>query len=143
MTSDRIVKPIRAWAEYEDRRRYIFWDDLWDTWETWSLPLSASGGPYQQPGYNSIVDAVSDDGPRAGSLRSLRVRYDNGYELRLTAVGFIEGLAPELTHWAWSLWPETGMMVADNDSFAEDRDSEAVERAMIAASAWFTQRQDV
>jgi hypothetical protein len=40
------------------------------------------------------------------------------------------------------LWAPGAFDEAARGSFPEDSDSEAVERAMIAAAAWFSQRQE-
>jgi hypothetical protein len=80
-------------------------------------------------------------------LRSLRVLYENGYELKVKGrEGTIRGTSDYGITWDWSLWmPLTpGTVYAmpgpvASGSFPEDKDSEAVERAMIAAAAWFSQ----
>jgi hypothetical protein len=66
-------------------------------------------------------------------LRSLRVLYENGYEMELDADD-----GPFPGEWEW-LVLGPGQTYQASGSFKEDKDSEAVERAMIAASACFTQ----
>jgi hypothetical protein len=131
--SERLVRPVRAWGEYDEWSVFALY--LSSDWQIWEMPQTKNGLPIT--GFAASLYAAIDriEVP----LRSLRVLYENGYELRLTAVSFIEGLPTSLTHWAWSLWPKKGMDAAANGIFAEDKDSEAVERAMIAASSWFTQ----
>jgi hypothetical protein len=131
--TDRLVRPIRAWAEYEQCRWYIFWDVMFQQWDVWNMPLTGNGGPYEQPGYSSIASAISDTDERHGPLRSLRVLYENGYELELDADD-----GPFPGEWEW-LVLGPGQTYQASGSFKEDKDTEATGRAMIAASDYFTQ----
>jgi hypothetical protein len=140
--TERIVRPIRAWAEYDELSVYI--QDYWSGTDNptvdrqwfamWGIPKTGSGYLATINGFPGIVAALNANDVRSGPLRSVRVLYENGYELKLQAYANINGLDPEKRHWHWYL---VGVDAAGD--FAEDRDSEAVERAMIAAAAWFTQ----
>jgi hypothetical protein len=77
-----------------------------------------------------------------GPLRSLRVLYENGAELKLQP----RDQAKHPGYWFWRLYQEKYRFMVDagefhlaDGDFPEDKDSEAVERAMIAAAAWFSQ----
>jgi hypothetical protein len=121
--TDRLVRPIRAWAEYDT------WTWMADaaTDKVYSIPTSGDGGPFVSQ-YISVVQAAAE-GDMFRPLRSLRVLYENGYELKMH---------PDVPDpWYWCV--EHGGKLMASGWFAEDKDSEAVERAMIAASAWFTQ----
>jgi hypothetical protein len=138
--TDRLVRPIRAWAEYDE------WTWMADaaTDKVYSIPTSGDGGPFVSQ-YISVAQAAAE-GDMFRPLRSLRVLYENGYELKANRR---EALPPRPGYinvtWYWYLFPPEIVdgyrvvgQVADG-LFPEDKDSEAVERAMIAASAWFTQ----
>jgi hypothetical protein len=127
--TDRLVRPIRAWAEYDE------WTWMADaaTDKVYSIPTSGDGGPFVSQ-YISVVQAAAE-GDMFRPLRSLRVLYENGYELFLNPG--IPGFEEANRFW-WHLYRGKSDRVAAGD-LIEDKDSEAVERAMIAASAWFTQ----
>ena len=127
------VKPIRAWADYD-----AWWVLLDGTgyettpgnFEPWEMPKGRAGGPWNEGEYTSIVVAIED--MNHGPLRSFRVLFDNGVELRLQSYAHIDGLDPEKRHWHW------GILGRDaQGEFADDRDHEAVHRAMTAAAAYF------
>jgi hypothetical protein len=125
--TDRIVKPVRAWAEYDE------WTWMADaaTDKVYSIPTSGDGGPFVSQ-YISVVQAAAE-GDMFRPLRSLRVLYENGYEMELDADD-----GPFPGEWEW-LVLGPGQTYQASGSFKEDKDTDAVERAMIAASAWFTQ----
>jgi hypothetical protein len=125
--TDRLVRPIRAWAEYDE------WTWMADaaTDKVYSIPTSGDGGPFVSQ-YISVAQAAAE-GDMFRPLRSLRVLYENGYEMELDADD-----GPFPGEWEW-LVLGPGQTYQASGSFKEDKDSEAVERAMIAASAWFSQ----
>jgi hypothetical protein len=130
--TDRLVRPIRAWAEYEEY--LLLLDTTVATWRSYLSPMTGEGVPHASGG-SSIVACIRN--MNIGPLRSLRVLYENGCELKLEAP---TAMTPE---WLWFLNVDSENLPDDVESpegmFSEDKDSEAVERAMIAASAWFTQ----
>ena len=138
--TDRIVRPIRAWAEYDDWLVFAIQSAFEtggvrsDGWQRSDIPQTGKGVPQQYRINYNLADALSFT--ETGPLRSLRVLYDNGIELKLQKYANINGLDITKRHWHWYL---RGADAAGE--FAEDKDSEAVERAMIAAAAWFTQEQ--
>lgn len=137
--NNRIVRPVRAWAEYDQWLVYLEFEDGKLGFRRYVIPKGEAGRLTESfdlfPG---VAAALKGDGPKSGSLRSLRVLYENGCELTLQRR--FGG-----TFWGWSIelsdefneikapWP--------GGSFTEDKDSEAVERALIAAAAWFTQAE--
>ena len=125
--TDRIVKPVRAWAEYDE------WTWMADaaTDKVYSIPTSGDGGPFVSQ-YISVVQAAAE-GDMFRPLRSLRVLYENEYEMELDADD-----GPFPGEWEW-LVLGPGQTYQASGSFKEDKDSEAVERSMIAAAAWFSQ----
>jgi hypothetical protein len=128
--TDRIVKPVRAWANYDE---WMWMLDVTDPYtRVVAIPLTGTGNEFVT-GPKSIVHAVRNVPTLRGMgpLRSLRVLYENGYELKLIRFDQF----PD--HRGWTLWTEGGRVAGGN--FSEDKDSEAVERAMIAAAAYFTQ----
>jgi hypothetical protein len=135
--TDRIVRPIRAWAEYDEWSVYL---QQWDA-EYWDVVFTPNGDDdwaYSRKEFSGIADFVqgsagADMTVHVGPLRSLRVLYENGYEMELDADD-----GPFPGEWEW-LVLGPGETYQASGSFKEDKDSEAVERAMIAASAWFTQ----
>jgi hypothetical protein len=139
--SERLVRPVRAWGEYDEWSVFALY--LSSDWQIWEMPQTKNGLPIT--GFSASLYAAIDriEVP----LRSLRVLYENGYELKAKArEGTIRGTSDYGTTWDWSLWmPLTpGTVYAmpgpvASGSFPEDKDSEAVERAMIAAAAWFSQ----
>jgi hypothetical protein len=147
--TDRIVRPVRAWAEYD--KHTLYWGDRMVT----TIPKGADDDAHWiDDTVESVREALSwasDDKlgwqENWGPLRFLRVLYENGYELKAKGrEGTIRGTSEYGTTWDWSLWmPLTpGTVYAmpgpvASGSFPEDKDSEAVERAMIAAAAWFSQ----
>jgi hypothetical protein len=135
MTSERIVKPVRAWANYD---AWMWMLDVTDPYtRVVAIPLTGAGNEFVT-GPKSIGAAVRTVPTlrEMGPLRSLRVLYENGYELRLWGVVGIYDLSTRIK-WKWNVKLE-GVERA-NGSFHEDKDSEAVERAMVAAAAYFTQ----
>jgi hypothetical protein len=136
--TDRIVRPVRAWADYDEWSLFARdpMEHSGQYWKFYCIPNGAKGEPYvsTKPGVTAILKFMEDQ--RIGALRSLRVLYENGYELKLECYANINGLDITKRHWHWYL---KGVDCAGE--FAEDKDSEAVERAMIAASAWFTQAE--
>jgi hypothetical protein len=154
--TNRIVRPIRAWADYDDRQVYLqdYWSGTDDPkvdrqwFARWDIPTAGRGQLEARNGFTGIVAALQKDGPKSGSLRSLRVLYENGYVLKANRR---EALPPRPGYinvtWYWHLFPPEIVdgyrvvgQVADG-LFPEDKDSEAVERAMIAAAAWFSQAE--
>jgi hypothetical protein len=125
--TERLVRPVRAWAEYDT------WTWMADaaTDKVYSIPTSGDGGPFVSQ-YISVVQAAAE-GDMFRPLRSLRVLYENGYEMELDADD-----GPFPGEWEW-LVLGPGQTYQASGSFKEDKDTDAVERAMIAASAWFTQ----
>jgi hypothetical protein len=99
--------------------------------KVYSIPTSGDGGPFVSQ-YISVAQAAAE-GDMFRPLRSLRVLYENGYEMELDADD-----GPFPGEWEW-LVLGPGQTYQASGSFKEDKDSEAVERAMIAASAWFSQ----
>jgi hypothetical protein len=129
--TDRLVRPIRAWAEYDE------WTWMADaaTDKVYSIPTSGDGGPFVSQ-YISVVQAAAE-GDMFRPLRSLRVLYENGWWLQLDPIR--GGITTTLSDWFWCLHQGKDDPEIPHGRFTEDKDSEAVERAMIAASAWFTQ----
>jgi hypothetical protein len=90
MTSERIVKPVRAWAEYDEWSCYIeddFDGERGKPFWIWWYPKTGDGAA-DDGGVQGIVDGLgySDQMVGSGPLRSLRVLYENGYELKLIPV---------------------------------------------------------
>lgn len=128
----RIVRPIRAWADYDDWR--WFWHDLSE--KVYAIPLTADGHPFVSS-WPSVVQAARSF--EHEPLRSLRVLYENGWTLEL---GPESGRTTTASgSWFWYLHEDKDAPEIPHGRFSEDKDSEAVERAMIAAAAWFSQRQ--
>jgi hypothetical protein len=138
--SERLVRPVRAWGEYDEWSVFALY--LSSDWQIWEMPQTKNGLPIT--GFSASLYAAIDriEVP----LRSLRVLYENGYELKANRR---EALPPRPGYinvtWYWYLFPPEIVdgyrvvgQVADG-LFPEDKDSEAVERAMIAAAAWFSQ----
>jgi hypothetical protein len=132
--TDRLVKPVRAWAYYD---AWMWMQDLaGDFPRLYAIPLTGAGEEFVS-GPKGVVAAVRGmetlAGREMGPLRSLRILYENGYELVV--------LPPLATFgedgYLWNL-SRDGKHRA-NGSIIEDKDHEAVERAMIGAVAWFTQ----
>ncbi len=134
--TERVVRPVRAWADYDTWSIYMADMDAL-TWDAVLIPMGLANWQRWTDG-RGVADIAKLAETKLGiPLRSLRVLYENGYELKLQAYANINGLDPEKRHWHWYL---VGVDAAGD--FAEDRDSEAVERALIAAAAWFSQRQE-
>jgi hypothetical protein len=125
----------------------------WDA-EYWDVVFTPNGDDdwaYSRKEFSGIADFAEGSADanmtvRVGPLRSLRVLYENGYELKThSRDGWIAPAAKEGITWYWSLSapPPTTVVLMPGPvaqgSFWEDKDSEAVERAMIAAAAYFTQ----
>jgi hypothetical protein len=138
--SERLVRPVRAWGEYDEWSVFALY--LSSDWQIWEMPQTKNGLPIT--GFSASLYAAIDriEVP----LRSLRVLYENGYVLKANRR---EALPPRPGYinvtWYWYLFPPEIVdgyrvvgQVADG-LFPEDKDSEAVERAMIAAAAWFSQ----
>ena len=145
--NNRIVRPVRAWAEYDQWSLfYLHWaieqgDQRTAGWDQWQFPKAGDGIPQQFRRYGSLPNAIGyPDLDRKGGLRSLRVLYDNGWRLRLDPVR--GPMTTETGKWFWYLHQEQDAPEVPHGRFTEDKDSEAVERAMIAAAAFFSQRQD-
>jgi hypothetical protein len=141
--TERIVRPIRAWAEYDewsvfmDHYTGIASDERW-FYDAHLVPKGANGACTGHGGFRGIADFFGDEPKPLGPLRSLRVLYENGATLILR-----QWPAYSNGPWKWDLWDHGGAhrrMLATGD-FPEDKDSEAVERAMVAAAAWFSQAQ--
>ena len=107
--------------------------------QLFSLPKGRIGGPFTQTCLG-VVDAVRDGTNGFGPLRSLRVLYENGWWLRLDLLN--GPLTTAIHDWLWYLHQEQDAPEIPHGRFTEDKDSEAVERGMIAAAAFFSQRQD-
>jgi hypothetical protein len=132
--TDRLVKPVRAWAYYD---AWMWMQDLaGDFPRLYAIPLTGAGEEFVS-GPKGVVAAVRGmetlAGREMGPLRSLRILYENGYELVVLPQlatfgedGYLWNLSRDGKHRA-------------NGSIIEDKDYEAVERAMIGAVAWFTQ----
>jgi hypothetical protein len=132
--TDRMVSPIRAWAYYD---AWMWMQDLaGDFPRLYAIPLTGEGEEFVS-GPKGVVAAVRGmetlAGREMGPLRSLRILYENGYELVVLPQlatfgedGYLWNLSRDGKHRA-------------NGSIIEDKDHEAVERAMIGAVAWFTQ----
>jgi hypothetical protein len=146
--ANRMVKPVRAWAYYD---AWMWMQDLaGDFPRLYAIPLTGVGEEFVS-GPKGVVAAVRGmetlAGREMGPLRSLRILYENGYELKVKGrEGTIQGTSDYGTTWDWSLWMPLapGSVYAmpgpiARGSFPEDKDHEAVERAMIGAVAWFTQ----
>ena len=142
--TERIVRPVRAWADYDQWSVYLegFEGQVVHGWENVVIPKGNRDWIHERGVYSGIADFAEGFGAgivKPGPLRSLRVLYENDCELKVQRR--FGG-----TFWGWSMelsdefneikapWP--------GGFFAEDKDSEAVERAMIAAAAWFSQRQE-
>jgi hypothetical protein len=132
--ANRMVKPVRAWAYYD---AWMWMQDLaGDFPRLYAIPLTGVGEEFVS-GPKGVVAAVRGmetlAGREMGPLRSLRILYENGYELVVLPQlatfgedGYLWNLSRDGKHRA-------------NGSIIEDKDHEAVERAMIGAVAWFTQ----
>jgi hypothetical protein len=132
--TNRMVKPVRAWAYYD---AWMWMQDLaGDFPRLYAIPLTGVGEEFVS-GPKGVVAAVRGmetlAGREMGPLRSLRILYENGYELVVLPQlatfgedGYLWNLSRDGKHRA-------------NGSIIEDKDYEAVERAMIGAVAWFTQ----
>jgi hypothetical protein len=137
--TDRIVKPVRAWANYDT---WMWMLDVTDPYtRVVAIPLTGVGNEFVT-GPKSIVHAVRNVPTlrEMGTLRSLRVLYENGYDLWVLPLKYEPG------RWEWHVSKEAdrkaGLFVAAAEGeFPEDKDSEAVERAMVAAAAYFTQAE--
>jgi hypothetical protein len=85
--SDRIVKPIRAWAEYDEWSvfldHYTAHDERW-YFESHLIPKGREGAHVKHDGFTGVANFFSML-PDIGPLRSLRVLYQNGYALELDA----------------------------------------------------------
>src|SRR5215218_3944951 len=139
----RIVRPIRAWAWADYDEWSVYAEKPWfqDAWHRVDVPkggghglriLTAEDIELELLEIPGLVEALKIEMTEPyGPLRSLRVQYENGYELQL------ERTTRVLSE--WSVQSE-GVAVAEGD-FLEDKDSEAVERSLIAAAAWFTQAE--
>ena len=136
------VKPIRAWADYDEW--WVLLDSTgYDTtpgnFEPWEMPKGRTGGPWNEGEYTGIVVAIED--MNHGPLRSFRVLFDNGYELRLRhgsrehgeTFWFYWNLSPPLP--AEGVYAPVGPVA--QGSINEDKDHEAVHRALTAAAAYF------
>jgi hypothetical protein len=133
--TDRIVKPVRAWANYDE---WMWMLDVTDPYtRVVAIPLTGTGNEFVT-GPKSIVHAVRNVPTlrEMGPLRSLRVLYDNGYELNVKPVGLSSG---HLHDWFWYLHQFKDEPEIPHGHYTEDKDSEAVERAMAAAATYFTQ----
>ena len=131
--TDRIVRPVRAWADYDEWSVYLEFEDGKLGFRRYVIPKGGAGRLTESfDVFPGVAAALKGDGPKSGSLRSVRVLYENGAELIL-------GTGYAGRGWGWIV--QYGDRHASGD-FTEDKDSEAVERAMIAAAAWFSQRQD-
>lgn len=136
--TERLVRPIRAWAEYDEWSVYL--EDYDGEWVNVHIPKGNNDWSYERGVYDGIADfATNLQVVRLGfgSLRSLRVLYENGHELQL------EQWHKDLNDsnvWPWILRDRNHDAQADGQ-FTEDKDSDAVERALIAAAAWFTQAE--
>lgn len=131
--TERIVRPVRAWADYDEWSVLTNKEMVPGGFARYAWPTTGNGEPVGPAMCSGMAHAIRE-GVVFGALRSLRVLYENGYELTL-------GYDREFSLWDWFLsHPDTGQCAKGD--FAEDADSEAVERAMIAAAAWFSQRQD-
>lgn len=142
--SERMVRPIRAWAEYDEWSVFLQEFDA-EYWDVVFTPRAEDDWEYSREEFVGIVDFMRGSTDEAmkmqvGPLRSLRVLYENGYELKLEPSGLASG---HLHEWFWYLHQFKDDPEIPHGRFTEDKDSEAVERAMIAAAAFFSQRQDV
>lgn len=136
--TERIERPFRAWAEYDLWSVYLEFEDGKLGFRRYVIPKGEAGRLTESfDVFPGVAAALKGDGPKSGSLESVRVLYENGYRLKLQCYANINGLDTGKRHWHWYL---VGVDAAGD--FAEDSDSEAVERAMIAAAAFFSQRQD-
>jgi hypothetical protein len=130
--TERLVRPVRAWFEQDHWSAFVHTGQR----KLYVIPNGESGVPFVAA-CASVVDAAKILKGYNSPLRSLRVLYENGCELKLEAP---TAMTPE---WLWFLNVDSENLPDDVESpegmFSEDKDSEAVERAMIAASAWFTQ----
>jgi hypothetical protein len=136
--TERLVRPVRAWADYEewsvfmDHYTGIASDERW-FYEAHLIPKGANGACTGHGGFRGLVDFFKNEPKPLGPLRSLRVLYENGYEMELDADD-----GPFPGEWEW-LVLGPGQTYQASGSFKEDKDTEAVERSLIAAAAWFTQ----
>jgi hypothetical protein len=141
MMTDRLVRPIRAWADYDEWSVFAIQSATEiggfrsDGWQRWDIPKAAKWQPSQYRVAYSLVDTL--DFMDLGPLRSLRVLYENGWWLQLDPIR--GGITTAISDWFWCLHQGTDDPEIPHGRFTEDKDSEAVERSMIAAAAWFTQ----
>lgn len=124
------VKPIRAWATYD---KWMWMADPYDEggWRVFAMPLTGEGEEFVT-GLRSIpytVERLAYMLP----LRSLRVLFDNGYTLVLHGW---PNAPHDRTSWEWRVNDPNGDLRAEGE-FTEDKDHEAVERAVIASAAVF------
>jgi hypothetical protein len=147
--TERIVRPVRAWADYDTWSIYMADMDAL-TWDAVLIPMGLANWQRWTDG-RGVADIAKLAETKLGiPLRSLRVLYENGYELKARSrEGTIPGTSESSILWDWGLSaPLTAGSVyalpgpVASGSFPEDSDSEAVERALIAAAAWFSQRQE-
>ena len=139
--SNRIVRPVRAWADYDLWSVYLEFEDGKLGFRRYVIPKGGAGRLTESfDVFPGVAAALQGDGPKSGSLNSLRVLYENGWWLRLDP---LKGPTTTAVHdWFWYLHQEQDAPEIPHGRFTEDKDSEAVERAMIAAAAFFSQRQD-
>ena len=129
------VTPVRAWAEYDEWSGYMEFREQWLEWTWAEIPKGASGELYSDKNeVNSVSEAVGAWGDERGfgPLRSLRVLLSNGHEIRLdreAAYGVVMRPKP-----GWWFLSEHGQ---NEFPFQAATDAEAVDRALVEATAWF------
>jgi hypothetical protein len=136
--TERLVRPIRAWADYDEWRWFMRLREEIVVHKYYAIPQGSEGEPFTSAGLGVVQGLVQFSYQvEGGPLRSLRVLYENGWWLQLDPIR--GGITTAISDWFWYLHQGTDDPEIPHGRFAEDKDSEAVERAMIAASAWFTQ----
>lgn len=120
------VTPVRAWAEYDEEATFSRLTD--GDWDFVVTPKGAEGEAAAGT-TESLMTAIKGryiDAP----LRSLRVLFSTGHEMRLHAY-LPEQQAWEMTMGSWGFgW------IKMRRTIAAGTDAEAVQRAIDAAVAW-------
>lgn len=116
------VAPVRAWAEWQECTGYLESRGEGVTWSGVVIPTTDLG--HMQTGLATGVTDWVRKVTQAGPLRSLRVLLSNGSEVHIDRVS-------EWRQWTWRIDEAIGQ------NLWADTDTEAVERALAEAIAWF------
>ena len=127
---NKIVRPVRAWGTFENWYAVFEYVDSHKYWLIYAIPSGTEGESHAESGGSSLPEAFRA-AERLGRLQTFRVAFDNG--ARLWAYGFSDN-----NEWVWQIYD---FRVPASGEFIEDNDANAVERAIITATAEFTQAE--